>query len=73
MKWVLNILALILILLGIVWLLQGINILPGSFMSGHLIYAALGIVVGAIGVVLLIYNSRRSKPATVENRSRFDR
>lgn len=73
MKWVLNILGLILILLGVVWLLQGINVLPGSFMSGHLIYSALGILVGALGAALLIYNSRRRRPATVENDSRFER
>ncbi|MGE5223641.1 MAG: hypothetical protein ACM3PY_14480 [Omnitrophica WOR_2 bacterium] len=73
MKWVLNIVGLILILLGVIWLLQGINVLPGSFMSGHLIYSALGIVVGALGAVLLIFNSRRRRPATVENNSRFDR
>lgn len=72
MKWVFNIVGLILILLGVIWLLQGINVLPGSFMSGHLIYSALGIVVGALGAIL-IYNSRRRRPATVENNSRFDR
>ncbi len=73
MKWVINIVGLILVLLGVVWLLQGINILPGSFMSGHLIYSALGIVVGAIGAVLLIINSRRRRTATVDNNSSMDR
>lgn len=69
MKWLLNILGVILILVGVVWLLQGINILPGSFMSGHLIYSALGIVVGVLGAVLLAYNSRRSKMVAVKNNS----
>lgn len=73
MKWVLNILGIILLLAGVVWILQGINILPGSFMSGHLIYALLGIVVGVIGAGLLVYNNRRNKAATVGDRSNLDR
>ncbi len=63
MKWVLNILGVILLLAGVVWILQGVNILPGSFMSGHLIYALLGIIVGIIGAALLVYNNRRRKSA----------
>ncbi len=61
MKWLLNIVGTILLLVGIVWLLQGVNILPGSFMSGHLIYSFLGIIVGIIGVAILAYNSRRRR------------
>lgn len=72
MKWVLNILGVILMLVGIVWILQGVNILPGSFMSGQLIYSFLGIVVGAIGVVLLIYNNRKRSVTTANDRSRLD-
>ncbi len=61
MKWLLNIVGTILLLVGIVWLLQGVNILPGSFMSGHLIYSFLGIIVGIIGAAILAYNSRRRR------------
>jgi len=59
MKWVLNILGVLLILVGIVWILQGINILLGSFMSGQPLYAVLGIVVAIIGVFLLFFANRR--------------
>jgi hypothetical protein len=59
MKWVLNILGVLLILVGIVWILQGINILLGSFMSGQPLYAVLGIVVAIIGVFLLVFANRR--------------
>ncbi len=31
-----------LILIGAVWLLQGIGLLPGSFMTGQLFWAAVG-------------------------------
>lgn len=60
MKIVTRIVSVILILAGIIWFLQGINVLPGSFMSGRSQYAILGIVVGAIGVGLMIYANRRA-------------
>jgi hypothetical protein len=49
MKWILNIVALLLILMGIVWTLQGINILPGSFMTGQIEWAIYGIITIIIG------------------------
>jgi hypothetical protein len=58
MKWVLNILGVLLILVGIVWILQGINVLLGSFMSGQPLYAVLGIVVAIIGAFLLYFANR---------------
>jgi hypothetical protein len=45
----LNALGAFLLLLSFVWLLQGTNILPGSFMTGEPIWAAAGAVV-ALGV-----------------------
>lgn len=62
MKWIWNILGVLLILIGIVWILQGINILPGSFMTGRLQYAFLGIVLDIIGLVLLVYTNRSREP-----------
>ena len=61
MNWLLNILGILMILIGIVWILQGVNILPGSFMSGNIQYAILGIVVGIIGAGLLVFSNRRRK------------
>ena len=29
-------------LTGIVWILQGIDVLPGSFMTGQILWAAIG-------------------------------
>lgn len=62
MRWIWNILGVLLILIGIVWILQGINVLPGSFMSGHIQYTYLGAVVDVIGLVLLIYTNRSQEP-----------
>ena len=61
MKIVLNIVGALLTLMGIVWTLQGFNILPGSFMSGRLQYAVLGIIVGIGGIVILILANRRRR------------
>ena len=48
------------LLLGLVWVLQGTNILPGSFMTGEPLWAAAGAVValGAISMLVVI-NVRR--------------
>lgn len=61
MKWVLNVLGALLALVGIIWILQGINVLLGSLMSGQPLYAVLGVVVGVIGVALLVFANRRYK------------
>ncbi len=54
--------GLLLLLVGVIWVLQGINVLPGSFMSGRSGYALLGLVVAMVGVVILLRSTRR-KPA----------
>ncbi len=51
--------GLLLLLVGVVWILQGINVLPGSFMSGRSGYALLGLVVAIVGVVVLLRSTRR--------------
>ncbi len=48
MRYVLMIVGGLMVLMGGVWLLQGIGILPGSFMTGQVFWA----VVGAISVVV---------------------
>lgn len=61
MRIVLSIVGVLLILTGVVWVLQGFNILLGSMMSGHIQYAILGVVVGIIGIGLLVYANRRAR------------
>lgn len=50
--------AVVLILLGAVWILQGIGVLPGSFMTGQTQWAVAGALSAAIGVGLLVYVNR---------------
>jgi hypothetical protein len=59
MRIVLNVLAVLCLLLGCVWILQGINILPGSFMTGQTKWAIYGGFLVAVAIVLLISGNRR--------------
>ena len=49
----------LLIVTGGVWLLQGINVLPGSFMTGQTKWAIYGALSFALGVGLLLVGSKR--------------
>ena len=60
-KWVLNIVSLILILFGVVWALQGANVLPGSFMTGQVGWLIGGIAAALVGIGLLVFVNRRRK------------
>jgi hypothetical protein len=59
MKTLLNIIGIILVLAGSVFFLQGINVLPGSFMTGDPQWAVNGAVMILIGLGLLFWASRR--------------
>lgn len=54
-----NIVGVVCSLIGAVWVLQGIGVLPGSFMSGQPKWAVYGSVLLVIGVGLLIRANRR--------------
>ena len=50
MKTAAKVLGILLMIIGVVWILQGINVLPGSFMTGQMqwaVYGAIAVVVGA--------------------------
>ncbi len=59
MNTFLTILGVLLILTGVVWFLQGINILPGSFMTGQPQWAVAGAVALLVGSGLVAYARRR--------------
>jgi hypothetical protein len=63
MKIVLNIVAVLLLLIGSIWFLQGINVLPGSFMTGQMRWAVRGGILVVAGIVGLLYANRRRKSA----------
>ena len=47
------------LLIGIIWILQGINVLPGSFMTGHIQWAVFGAILAAVGIALVWWLNRR--------------
>jgi uncharacterized membrane protein HdeD (DUF308 family) len=59
MRILMNVLAVVCLLLGCVWILQGINILPGSFMTGQTKWAIYGALLVVAGIGLLISANRR--------------
>jgi hypothetical protein len=63
MRTSLNLAGIILVLFGGVWFLQGINVLPGSFMTGQLKWAILGGVAFVAGIVVFVVASRKKAAA----------
>ena len=61
MRVFLNIVGALLVLLGSVWVLQGINVLPGSFMSGQSRWAIRGGILLLAGIVELFWANRKQK------------
>ncbi len=61
MKVALNIVGTVLVLFGAIWFLQGINVLPGSFMTGQIRWAVYGGIAVAAGISLLIAAKRQSR------------
>ena len=59
MRIALNVAGVLCLLVGCIWFLQGINILPGSFMTGQIKWAVYGGVLVIVGIVVLIVANRR--------------
>jgi hypothetical protein len=55
------IIGVVLIAAGVVWIGQGVGIIPGSFMSGDPFWAAAGGVALVVGVVLTVSAMRRPR------------
>ncbi|MET9085885.1 hypothetical protein ABZX77_29075 [Streptomyces sp. NPDC004237] len=52
-NWITLGLGVLLILFGVGWTLQGMNVMKGSAMSGVTLWAVVGPVVAIVGVVML--------------------
>ena len=59
MKTLLNIIGILLILAGGTFFLQGVNVLPGSYMTGDPQWAINGAVMIVIAIGLMIWGNRR--------------
>jgi hypothetical protein len=61
MRIVASVFGALCVFVGCVWFLQGINVLPGSFMTGQTKWAIYGALLLVVGLGLLIgFNRRRS-------------
>ena len=61
MKWVLIVLGVILFLLGVVWVLQGTNVLTQGVMAGQSRWTFIGSVLGAVGIVVFVWGVTRRR------------
>jgi hypothetical protein len=58
LRYVLLIVGGLMILVGGVWLLQGLGILPGSFMTGQPFWAVMGAISLVVGGLLVLAGFR---------------
>ena len=58
MRMLMTIAGVLLVLMGGVWILQGINVLPGSFMTGQTKWAVYGALTAVAGIVLIVMGRR---------------
>jgi hypothetical protein len=62
MRTAMRILGVLLAFFGAVWFLQGINVLPGSFMTGQTRWAIIGAIALVAGIVMLAISWRLRGP-----------
>jgi hypothetical protein len=62
MRIALNIVGGLLTLMGVTWFLQGVNVLPGSFMTGQMKWAVNGGIAAVVGIGLLVFANRHRQP-----------
>lgn len=60
-KWPLIAVGVILVAVGLVWTLQGFDVLGGSVMSGSTLWAIVGPIVVVVGVVLIVVPFARGR------------
>lgn len=58
---IIKVLGAVLCGVGLVWILQGVGVLPGSFMTGQVVWAAIGGFALIVGLVLLTMGRREQR------------
>ena len=61
MKWVFNIIAVLLLLMGTGWILQGTGLYPVGMMAHQMKWTFAGIVLDLIAIGLFVLANRRRK------------
>ena len=52
MRWMWVVIGVVLVAAGVVFTLQGVGVLPGSFMTGQTLWAILGPIIALVGLAL---------------------
>lgn len=47
------------LILGAVWAGQGMNLIPGSFMTGSRTWLSIGLILAVVGIILIVLGLRR--------------
>jgi len=63
-RWITLAAGVVLVLVGAVWVLQGLGVITGSFMTGQKLWFLIGLVAFLVGVVLVAANLTRRKPTS---------
>ena len=61
MRFVWIILGVVAVALGVLWTLQGLDMVGGSAMSGNSTWAIIGPIVAVIGLLLLLFGARKRR------------
>lgn len=59
LKIIIKIFAVLLMVAGIIWALQGLNILPGTFMRGDPQWVINGAIIAMVGAGLFWFTNRK--------------
>jgi hypothetical protein len=59
MRIVLRVVGVLLVIVGFIWFLQGVNVLPGSFMTGQIRWAVYGGIAVVVGIVVSLAAAKR--------------
>jgi uncharacterized membrane protein YdbT with pleckstrin-like domain len=51
--------GLIAVIIGGVFAGQGLNLIPGSFMTGNRMWLSIGLIVAVVGIILVVLGLRR--------------
>jgi Transmembrane protein family 171 len=63
-NWVLIVGGIVLLVVGLLWALQGFNVVGGSnFMSGNSVFAIIGPIVAVVGLIAAVLGLRNARSA----------
>ncbi|HEX3589419.1 MAG TPA: hypothetical protein VHV74_07290 [Pseudonocardiaceae bacterium] len=62
-SWLYVIAGVVLVLVGLLWVLQGLGTIAGGFMSGQTVWFAIGLLVALAGIASLYAGVRRRATA----------